>query len=210
MLVAPTAPPIYLPNLGMDFVFSSNKSICADCACPLFRNICACPLFRNIICVCVAFLLLLRLLGAQRINAPMMSMALQSASAAAAEAGSASGSGGGGTSSSAAGAGAAGAAGSGRPQSILKQLRGYQATAVEAIEQQGGNWLVVAKTGSGKTAIVIELARRLLLKDPKSKILMLVPQVALSCQQAAAFITVGSVLGCVSSSCSYVLYCCLH
>lgn len=40
-----------------------------------------------------------------------------------------------------------------------KPLRAYQQACVERVQREAGNWIIVAPTGSGKTNIVVELAR---------------------------------------------------
>jgi hypothetical protein len=54
------------------------------------------------------------------------------------------------------GGGGGGGGGGGPGQ---RPLRAYQQRCVERMEREGGNWIVVAPTGSGKTSIAVEHAR---------------------------------------------------
>ncbi|DBA88746.1 TPA: hypothetical protein ACH3X1_004165 [Trebouxia sp. C0004] len=66
------------------------------------------------------------------------------------------------------------------------QLRSYQQRALDHIKG-GGNYILVAPTGSGKTRIAVELAGLLLQKTPEAKIVFLATTVALAQQQAGVF-----------------------
>ena len=65
-------------------------------------------------------------------------------------------------------------------------LRGYQLQAVEMI-MSAGNFLVQALTGSGKTRIFVEVARRTLMETPGAKAFVAVPRKALTDQHKAEF-----------------------
>ncbi|MEW5312918.1 MAG: hypothetical protein WDW38_004516 [Sanguina aurantia] len=75
---------------------------------------------------------------------------------------------------------------------VPQQLREYQRGAVETVWANNSiNYIVVAPTGSGKTAIFVELARRRLEADRDSKVLVLVPTVPLTTQHYRQFMTAG-------------------
>lgn len=60
-------------------------------------------------------------------------------------------------------------------------LRDYQSRLVEAAKF--GNHIIVLPTGTGKTRIVVELARQLLYSKATSRIVFLTPTVTLAQQQ---------------------------
>ncbi|KAI7838087.1 hypothetical protein COHA_008096 [Chlorella ohadii] len=66
------------------------------------------------------------------------------------------------------------------------QLRGYQRRLVAAA-RSGGNFIFVAPTNSGKTAVALEHAAHVLGKDSSARVVFVAPTVALATQQAAAF-----------------------
>ncbi|GMH41525.1 hypothetical protein BSKO_09435 [Bryopsis sp. KO-2023] len=68
-----------------------------------------------------------------------------------------------------------------------QELRGYQANAVELMMSSGENCLVKAPTGSGKTRMFVEAARRLLMINRDARIIVAVPTVFLTEQQMAYF-----------------------
>lgn len=68
-------------------------------------------------------------------------------------------------------------------QPPLKSLRGYQQRLLEAAKQ-GGNWIIVAPTGSGKTDVAVAYAVHVLQRDHSARVLFLAPTVALAEQQA--------------------------
>lgn len=64
-----------------------------------------------------------------------------------------------------------------------KSLRTYQQRLLEAAKQ-GGNWIIVAPTGSGKTDVAVAYAVHVLQRDHSARVVFLAPTVALAEQQA--------------------------
>lgn len=63
------------------------------------------------------------------------------------------------------------------------RLRGYQQRMVEEA-RGGGNWIFVAPTNSGKTAVAKEHAAHVLGQGPQARVVFVTPTVALATQQA--------------------------
>jgi len=73
------------------------------------------------------------------------------------------------------------------------QLRGYQRRLVAAA-RSGGNFIFVAPTNSGKTAVALEHAAHVLGKDSSARVVFVAPTVALATQQAGEWrVTAGLV-----------------
>lgn len=69
-----------------------------------------------------------------------------------------------------------------------RPLRPSQARLLEHV-QQGGNWIIVAKTGFGKTRVVEEVIRALLSRKKGAPAIFLTDKVMLAMQQAGTFVS---------------------
>ena len=84
---------------------------------------------------------------------------------------------------------AAGADGISAPASPPAELSAEQAQAVAAFHAQGGPFLLFGATGSGKTEVYLQCVAQLLASDPRAQAMVMVPEINLTPQLEARFVT---------------------
>jgi len=84
---------------------------------------------------------------------------------------------------------AAGAPGSSAPASPPAELSAEQAQAVAAFHAQAGPFLLFGATGSGKTEVYLQCVAQLLASDPRAQAMVMVPEINLTPQLEARFVT---------------------